>query len=71
MAGFFIDFIIVAVLIIGITATNGVILNGIGTKIFGGKKVLQFVHQSDRMQTGWKMLVEKDDLNNEIVFLYT
>ncbi len=54
MAGFFIDFIIVAVLIIGITATNGVILNGIGTKLFGGKKVLQFVHQSNRMQTGWK-----------------
>ena len=37
-----------------ITATNGVILNGIGTKLFGGKKALEFVHQSNRMQTDWK-----------------
>lgn len=54
MAGFFLDFIIAAVLIIAITATNGVILNGIGTKLFGGKRVLEFVHQSNRMQTDWK-----------------
>ena len=54
MTGFFIDFIIVAILIIAITATNGVILNGIGTKLFGGKKALEFVHQSNRMQTDWK-----------------
>ena len=54
MAGFFIDFIIAAILIIAITATNGVILNGIGTKLFGGKRVLEFVHQSNRMQTDWK-----------------
>ena len=54
MTGFFIDFIIVAILIIGITATNGVILNGIGTKLFGGKRVLEFVHQSNKMQTDWK-----------------
>ena len=54
MVDFFIDFIMVAILVIAITATNGVILNGIGTKLFGGKKVLEFVQQSNRMQTDWK-----------------
>ena len=38
MAGFFIDFIIAAILIIGITATNGVILNGIGDKTIWWEK---------------------------------
>ena len=70
MAGFFIDFIIAAILIIAITATNGVIINGIGKKLFGGKRVLEFVHQSNRMQTDWKNVGGKKTIsNNEIVFL--
>ena len=53
MVPYFIDFIIVAFLVIGITATNGVLLNTIGTKLFGGKRKLEFIHQSNKKQTGW------------------
>lgn len=54
MAGYIMDLTIVAVLIIAITALMGVILNGIGTKVFGGKNKSEFVDKSERMQTGWK-----------------
>lgn len=56
MAGYFIDLTIVAVLIIAITATMGVLTNGIGTKVFGGKDKNLFVDKSTRMQTGWKQV---------------
>lgn len=54
MPGYIMDITIVAVLIIGITALMGVILNGIGTKIFGGKNKSEFVDKSEKIQTGWK-----------------
>ncbi|MDQ0153903.1 hypothetical protein [Robertmurraya andreesenii] len=54
MVPYITDLAIVAVLIIAITATMGVITNGIGTKIFGGKNRNLFVDKSERMQTGWK-----------------
>lgn len=54
MVGYITDLAIVAVLIIVITALMGVILNGIGTKIFGGKNRNLFVDKSESMQTGWK-----------------
>ncbi|TKC18290.1 hypothetical protein [Robertmurraya kyonggiensis] len=54
MAGYIIDLAIVAILIIGITALMGVMLHGIGTKIFGGKNRSEFVDKSMRIQTGWK-----------------
>ncbi|WP_075981430.1 hypothetical protein [Bacillus massilinigeriensis] len=54
MVGYFTDLIIVALLIIGITATIGVLTNGIGNLLFGGKKKAEFVNQSARFQTGWK-----------------
>lgn len=54
MAGYIMDLTIVAVLIIAITALMGVMLNGIGTKVFGGKNRRQFVEKSESMQTGWK-----------------
>ncbi|WP_019153232.1 hypothetical protein [Robertmurraya massiliosenegalensis] len=54
MPGYIMDLTIVAVLIIGITALMGVILNGIGTKIFGGKNKSEFVDKSEKIQTGWK-----------------
>lgn len=38
MIAFFIDFVTVAALIIGITALIGVITNSIGEKLFGGKR---------------------------------
>lgn len=54
MVGYMTDLIIVAILIIGITATIGVITNGIGNNLFGRKKKDEFVNQSARFQTGWK-----------------
>ena len=56
MVAYFVDFLIVALLVIGITAINGVLTNGIGKKLFGGKRKSEFVDQSARMQTGWKQV---------------
>jgi hypothetical protein len=49
MVGYFIDLVLVAIFVIGITAFNGVITNSIGEKLFGGKKKSKFVEMSDRM----------------------
>ncbi|WP_026582718.1 hypothetical protein [Bacillus sp. J33] len=54
MLGYITDLTIVALLIIGFTAFLGVLTNGIGEKVFGGKNKTQFVDQSARVQTGWK-----------------
>ncbi|WP_428911380.1 hypothetical protein [Niallia sp. Krafla_26] len=54
MVAYLIDFVMVIGLIIGITALNGVITNGIGNHLFGRKKKSKFVDQSARMQTDWK-----------------
>jgi hypothetical protein len=48
------DLTIVALLIIGVTALMGVILNTIGEKVFGGKTKSEFVDKSASVQTGWK-----------------
>jgi hypothetical protein len=48
------DLTIVALLIIGITALMGVMLNGVGEKFFGGKSKSEFVEKSASIQTGWK-----------------
>ncbi|HEY2421734.1 MAG TPA: hypothetical protein VGI04_09975 [Neobacillus sp.] len=54
MPGYITDLIIVTLLVIGITAFMGVITNGIGEKIFGGKHRNEFVDESAKYQTGWK-----------------
>ncbi|MBN8199137.1 hypothetical protein [Bacillus sp. NTK034] len=54
MVGYITDLTIVALLIIGFTALLGVLTNGIGEKLFGGKNKSEFVDQSARVQTGWK-----------------
>ncbi len=51
---YFIDFTIVALLVIGITAVMGVLTNGIGEKLFGGKKGTESFDKSASMQAGWK-----------------
>ncbi|MBM7653687.1 hypothetical protein [Neobacillus cucumis] len=56
MTAYITDFVLVAVLIIGITAFMGVITNGIGEKIFGGKRRTQFTDESAKYRTGWKMV---------------
>ncbi|RBP92191.1 hypothetical protein DFO70_107121 [Cytobacillus firmus] len=54
MVGYITDLTLVALLIIGFTALLGVLTNGIGEKVFGGKNKSEFVDQSARVQTGWK-----------------
>lgn len=54
MIGYITDLTIVALLIIGITAFMGVISNGLGEKVFGGKRKSEFVDKSASIQTGWK-----------------
>lgn len=54
MAGYITDFTIVALLIIGFTALMGSITNGIGEKLFGGKRRSEFADKSASVQTGWK-----------------
>ena len=54
MIHYFIDLSIVAVLVIGFTALNGVIGNTIGEKIFGGKKKDIFRDATANTQAGWK-----------------
>jgi hypothetical protein len=54
------DFTIVALLIIGITAVMGVLTNGIGEKFFSGKKGSESFDKSASMQTGWKSVGGKN-----------
>lgn len=54
MAGYIMDLTIVALLIVGLTALMGVITNGIGERVFGGKNRSEYVTQSERFLTGWK-----------------
>lgn len=54
MGGYIADLSMVAILIIGITALMGVMTNGFGENVFGGKKRSEFVDQSARFQTQWK-----------------
>ncbi|EKN65418.1 hypothetical protein BABA_20631 [Neobacillus bataviensis LMG 21833] len=54
MMGYIADLSMVALLIIGLTAFMGVISNGIGEKIFGGKHRTEFTDESAKYRTGWK-----------------
>ncbi|MBS4188884.1 hypothetical protein KHA94_01450 [Bacillus sp. FJAT-49705] len=54
MKEYIFDLTVVALLVIGFTATLGVFTNGLGERLFGGKKKTEFVDQSARFQTGWK-----------------
>jgi len=51
---YIIDVILVAILVIGLTATIGVISNGIGEKFFGGKTKDVHFNQHANVQVGWK-----------------
>ncbi|MCM2533685.1 hypothetical protein NDK43_16460 [Neobacillus pocheonensis] len=54
MVGYITDLIVVALLIVGITALMGVLTNSFGEKVFGGKNRTEFVDESAKYQTGWK-----------------
>ncbi|KMJ57810.1 hypothetical protein AB685_13260 [Bacillus sp. LL01] len=60
MIEYFIDFTIVAILVIGITAVMGVLTNGIGEKVFGRKKGSESFDKSASMQAGWKSVGGKN-----------
>ncbi|WP_078430348.1 hypothetical protein [Alkalihalobacterium alkalinitrilicum] len=54
MDNFVIDFILLAVFIIGLTALMGTITNVFGMKVFGRGNVNKFKNTSTNVQTGWK-----------------
>jgi hypothetical protein len=56
VAQYFVDLTIVALLVIGITAVMGVLVNGIGQKLFGGSGRMENVNQTAKTQTGWKLI---------------
>lgn len=56
MVEFLIDFGLVAILIIGITALNGVVLNLLGIKLFGRRKANHFTNQNSRITSDWKQV---------------
>jgi len=56
MLTYIIDFTLVAVFVIGITAINGVLTNGIGERFFGGKSKDDVFNQSIKVQNGWNQV---------------
>ncbi|MFB9987346.1 hypothetical protein [Bacillus benzoevorans] len=56
MGAYIVDFILVAGLIIGITAINGVLVNGFGEKFIGRKHKSEYVDKSAQIQSGWKQV---------------
>jgi len=56
MISFFIDFFLVSILIIGITAINGVFVNSVGKKLFGRNQKSKFIDQTSKTQHGWKQV---------------
>lgn len=56
MTDYIIDLALLAVLIIGITATVGVVTNGIGEKVFGGKGGSDILNRDLQVKAGWKQI---------------
>lgn len=56
MGAYLLDFLMVAGLVIGITAINGVLVNGFGEKFIGRKRKSEFTDKSVQIQTGWKQV---------------
>ncbi|MCH1626224.1 hypothetical protein [Fredinandcohnia quinoae] len=56
MTEYIIDLALLTVLIIGITAINGVLTNGIGEKVFGGKGGSDIYNRDLNVKTGWKQV---------------
>ncbi|HHY72462.1 MAG TPA: hypothetical protein GX497_04395 [Bacillus bacterium] len=56
MVGYIIDYAIIAGLIIGITALNGVITHNIGYRFFGRGNRDLHADQTNKTQAGWKLV---------------
>ncbi|WP_099354199.1 hypothetical protein [Fredinandcohnia onubensis] len=54
MASYIMDLGLIAILVIGITALMGVIANGVGEKVFGGKSSSDIVTRDLNVKAGWK-----------------
>ncbi|WP_077617313.1 hypothetical protein [Bacillus sinesaloumensis] len=54
MSSYIIDLGLIAVLVIGITALMGVMANGLGERVFGGKKGSTIVNNDLNVKAGWK-----------------
>lgn len=57
---YLIDFGIVAALVVGTTALNGVIGSGVGL-VIGGKNKSQYILRNQQNHTGWKMVGGKNN----------
>lgn len=53
MLEYMIDFTLVALLVIGLTATMGVLTNGIAERLSGGKGDPESFNHSAKTQAGW------------------
>jgi hypothetical protein len=60
MTAYIIDFVLLAVLIIGLTALLGVISTTIGEKLFGRKKGNVFFDQNANSQQGWRKMIRDE-----------
>ncbi|MGM9923960.1 MAG: hypothetical protein ACI35R_06930 [Bacillus sp. (in: firmicutes)] len=56
MVEYIVDLALIAVLVVGSTALNGVIAHTIGVKLFGGRKKNVHLDASMHTQKGWKQV---------------
>ncbi|RDI47765.1 hypothetical protein [Falsibacillus pallidus] len=61
MTEYVIDLILFSAFVIGLTAIMGVLTNGIGEKLFGGKNKRFFVEKSASIQSGWNKVGGRSD----------
>ncbi|WP_453990452.1 hypothetical protein [Bacillus nitroreducens] len=54
MTSYITDLALIAILVIGITALMGVMANGIGERVFGGKTGSHIVKNDLNVKAGWK-----------------
>ncbi|HEX6922745.1 MAG TPA: hypothetical protein VF149_02885 [Bacillales bacterium] len=59
MGLFLADLIVLAVLVIGLTAMLGVISTSIGEKVFGRKKSGKFYNHNMNSQKGWRKMTRE------------
>lgn len=59
MTSFIVDFILFAVLVIGLTAMLGVISTTIGERIVGRKKSSEYYDQNANSQKGWRKMTRE------------
>ncbi|WP_078555174.1 hypothetical protein [Bacillus alkalicellulosilyticus] len=54
MTAFIVDFLLLAAIVIGLTALNGILTNVFGMKILGRGQVDRYTTKSAATQTGWR-----------------